>query len=93
MRWATSAMASKVVGQDRVLVEEGVIGLDAAGEDDSLGRGQAAVDLDAQVHLIAHGLAVAPHRLDGVLHLGRMGLEIRAGRGARRERASGGPRR
>ncbi len=37
---------------------------------------QLAVDLDAEVHVIADRLAVLSHRLDGVAHLRRVGLEV-----------------
>ena len=66
----------EVVRQDRVLVEERVVRLDAARQHDRLGRRQPAVDLDAEVDVVADRLAVLAHRLDRVADLGGVGLEV-----------------
>jgi len=56
------------VRQDRVLVEVGMIGLDAARQHNGLARRQTAMDLNAEVDVITDGLAVPGHGLDGVAH-------------------------
>ena len=66
----------KVVRRYRVLVEEGVVGLDAAAEHDGFAGGKAAVDLDAEVDVAADCLAVGGDGLDGVFDHVDVGLEI-----------------
>ena len=51
-------------------------GLDAASELHRFRRRHAAVDFDAQVHLVADELAVLPHGVDGGADLARVGFEI-----------------
>ena len=73
---ATSAHSVEVVRQNRVLVEHGVVLLNAAGEHHRLGGRQATVDLNAEVNVVPHGLAVLTHGVDGVRHLVCVGLEV-----------------
>ena len=66
----------EVFGEYGVFVEEGVESLDAPRERYCLGGREAAVNFDAQVNVVAHGVAVHPDRLDCVLYLVRVGLEV-----------------
>ena len=66
----------EVVGRYGVLVEEGMVGFDAAAEDDSFAGGKAAVDLDAEVDVAADCLAVGGDGLDGVFDHVDVGLEV-----------------
>ena len=52
-----------------------------ARQHDRLGGRQLAVDLDAEVDVVADRLAVLAHRLDRVAHLGRVRLEVGLARG------------
>ena len=49
---------------------------DAVGQDDRLRRREPAVNLDAQVHLVADRLAIPAHPVDGRVHLAGMRLEV-----------------
>jgi len=66
----------EVVRDRRILVEVGVVGGDAARQDDRLGGAELAVDLDAEVHRVADRRAILAHRLDRVADLGRVGREV-----------------
>ena len=52
----------EVVGQDRVLEEEGVVLLDPSREDDASAGVEPSVDLDAEVDLVADRLAIPARR-------------------------------
>ena len=56
--------------------KKGGVLLNGAAKLDGLGGGHAAVDLNAQVHLVAGGFAVEPHGLGRVLDLVDVRLEI-----------------
>ena len=59
-----------------IFKEVGGVLLDGATKLNGLGWGHAAVDLHAQIHVVARGLAVEPHGLGGVFDLVDVGLEV-----------------
>lgn len=61
---------------DGILDEHGAGIGDAIAEGDCLGGGQAAVELDEQIDLVAHDGADLSHVLDGILHLLDVRLEV-----------------
>ena len=57
---------------DRVFEKHRGEFLDTAGKDDGFSRGQAAMQFDAEIHIITDRFAHPPDIVDGVPHFGDM---------------------
>ena len=66
----------ETIGPQRVFVEHGCVFFDAAGQRNGFGRGQAAVDFDAQIDLGADGFAQTADVVDGFLDFRSMGFVV-----------------
>ena len=67
----------EIFRQNWVFVEVGIVLLDAAAQSDRLCWGEAAVNLDTKVNVVAHGVSVRADGVDGVADLVGVGLEVR----------------